>query len=270
VPTDQGDCGNTPYARRSDHRTKRNRRSHQGHQCRALTISCSKPIDFNELLARTRSLIKLKQYTDEMENAEAVLFSLALSIEARDPYTRGDCERLSAMSARLAERMSPPEEHIKALRRAGVGHDIGKVVVPDSILLKPAALSPEEMDVMRKHPVVGQRICAPLKILSLVLPIIGHHHERYDGSGYPDHLHGAEIPLTARILQLADVYDALTTDRPCRKADQPNVALAIMNDEAKRGWWDRELLAEFREMIRSGYPPDADHTFALLMRSSPA
>jgi HD-GYP domain-containing protein (c-di-GMP phosphodiesterase class II) len=171
VPTDQGDCGNTPYARRSDHRTKRNRRSHQGHQCRALTISCSKPIDFNELLARTRSLIKLKQYTDEMENAEAVLFSLALSIEARDPYTRGHCERLSAMSARLAERMSPPEEHIKALRRAGVGHDIGKVVVPDSILLKPAALSPEEMDVMRKHPVVGQRICAPLKILRLVLPI---------------------------------------------------------------------------------------------------
>jgi putative two-component system response regulator len=230
----------------------------------------SKPIDFNELLARTRSLIKLKQYTDEMENAEAVLFSLALSIEARDPYTRGHCERLSSMSARLAERIRLPEEHIKALRRAGVVHDIGKVVVPDSILLKTTPLSSDEMEVMRKHPIVGERICAPLKILRLVLPIIRHHHERYDGSGYPDHLHGAEIPLTARILQLADVYDALTTDRPYRKADQPSVALAIMNDEAKRGWWDGQLLAEFREMIRSGYPPDAGHTLVLPMRSSPA
>jgi putative two-component system response regulator len=230
----------------------------------------SKPIDLNELLARTRSLIRLKQYTDEMEHAETVLLSLALSIEARDHYTRGHCERLSEMSARLGERLGIPDEHIKALRRAGVVHDIGKVVVPDAILLKPGPLSAEEMEVMRKHPIVGERICAPLRIFRLVLPIIRHHHERYDGSGYPDHLSATEIPLTARILQLADVYDALTSDRPYRKADKPDVALEIMTEEAKEGWWDRDLFDAFRQMVRHGYPPDADHHQGLPIRSSPA
>src|SRR5277367_2471975 len=132
----------------------------------------SKPIDLNELLARTRSLLRLKQYTDELENAEGVLFSLARSIEARDPYTRGHCERLADLSARLGERLGLPEDDIKALRRAGIVHDIGKVTVPDSILLKPGPLSEEETEMMRKHPVVGERICAPLRTFRLVLPII--------------------------------------------------------------------------------------------------
>ncbi|HKN62575.1 MAG TPA: HD domain-containing phosphohydrolase [Candidatus Acidoferrales bacterium] len=230
----------------------------------------SKPIDFNELLARTRSLIKLKHYTDELENAESVLFSLALSIEARDPYTRGHCDRLSEMSASLGERLGIPEEDVIALRRAGIVHDVGKVAVPDSILLKPGPLSPEEIEVMRKHPVIGEQICEPLKTFRLVLPIIRHHHERHDGSGYPDHLRGSEIPLTARILQLADVYDALTTDRPYRKADTSDVALAIMHEEASRGWWDRDLLEAFRTMIRDTYASGADHHSRLRTRSSPA
>ena len=212
----------------------------------------SKPFDFNELLARARSLLRLKQFTDELENAEAVLFSLAHSIEARDPYTRGHCERLAGMSARLGETLGLPEEYIKALRRAGIVHDIGKVVVPDAILLKPGPLSEDEVEVMRKHPVVGERICAPLRTFHLVLPIIRHHHERHDGSGYPDGLCGAEIPLTAGILQLADVYDALTTDRPYRSAASSEVALDKMEEEAARGWWNRDLFATFREMVRSG------------------
>jgi putative two-component system response regulator len=210
----------------------------------------SKPIDLNELLARTRSLLRLKQYTDELENAEAVLFSLAHSIEARDPYTHGHCERLAEMSARMGERLGVPEEQIKALRRAGVVHDIGKVAVPDSILLKPGPLTADETKVMQKHPVVGERICAPLKTFRLVLPIIRHHHEKHDGTGYPDGLSGEEIPLTARILQLSDVYDALTTDRPYKVAFTPEVALDLMGEEAERGWWDRELFEAFREMIR--------------------
>jgi putative two-component system response regulator len=230
----------------------------------------SKPIDFNELLARTRSLIRLKHYTDELENAEAVLFSLALSIEARDPYTAGHCDRLSEMSARLGERLGIPEDDVKALRRAGVVHDIGKVAVPDSILLKPGPLSADETELMRKHPVVGEKICAPLKTFKLVLPIIRHHHERRDGSGYPDHLRLDEIPLTARILQLADVYDALTTDRPYRKADNSEVALEIMSEEAARGWLDRALLQVFSAMIREGYPAAADDHSRLRSRSSPA
>ncbi len=213
----------------------------------------SKPIDFNELLARTRSLLRLKQFTDELENAESVLFSLAHSIEARDPYTRGHCDRLAEASARLGENLGLPEEYIKALRRAGIVHDIGKVVVPDAILLKPGPLSKTEIEVMRKHPIIGERICAPLRTFRLVLPIIRHHHERHDGSGYPDGLHGAEIPLTAAILQLADVYDALTTDRPYRAAISREVALDTMEKEAIRGWWDRDLFAAFREMVHNGH-----------------
>jgi len=214
----------------------------------------SKPIDFNELLARTRSLLRLKQFTDELENAEGVLFSLAESIEARDPYTRGHCERLAKMSARLGEIRGLPEEDIKALRWAGIVHDIGKVAVPDAILLKPGPLSAEETEIMRRHPVVGERICAPLRTFRLVLPIIRHHHERHDGSGYPDGLRGAQIPVTAAILQLADVYDALTTDRPYRTASPPEVALQIMNEECERGWWNRELLDAFTIMIGNGHP----------------
>lgn len=211
----------------------------------------SKPIDINELMARTHSLLRLKQFTDELEHAEVVLFSLARSIEARDPYTSGHCERLAEASSRLGERLGLPEEDIKALRRAGIVHDIGKVVVPDAILLKPGPLSAEETDIMRKHPVVGETICAPLRTFRLVLPIIRHHHERHDGSGYPDGLRGSEIPATAAILQLADVYDALTTDRPYRTASNSDVALKIMYEECGRGWWNRNLLDAFQEMIGS-------------------
>lgn len=212
----------------------------------------SKPLDLNELLARAHSLLRLKQFTDELENAEAVLFTLAESIEARDPYTRGHCERLAEMSTRLGTRLGIPEEHVKALGWAGIVHDIGKVVVPDAILLKPGPLTAEEMAMMRKHAVVGERICAPLRSFRLVNPIIRHHHEKRDGSGYPDGLRFEEIPLTARILQLADVYDALTTDRPYRTAVPSEEALRIMDEEAKLGWWDQDLFDKFREMIREG------------------
>ena len=214
----------------------------------------SKPLDFSELLARARSLLRLKQYTDELENAETVVFTLAQSIEARDPYTHGHCERLAQMSSRLGERLGIAEENIKALRWAGIVHDVGKVAVPDSILLKPGPLTPEEISVMRKHAEVGERICAPLRSFRLVLPIIRHHHEKRDGSGYPDGLKGEAIPLTARILQLADVYDALTTDRPYRTAVPSEAALAMMDEEATLGWWDRELFSSFRDMIRESRP----------------
>ena len=210
----------------------------------------SKPIDFNELLARARSLLRLKQFTDELENAENVLFSLAYSIEARDPYTRGHCERLSEMSAQLGKNVGLPDEYIKALRRAGIVHDIGKVAVPDAILLKAGPLSKGELQVMQMHPIIGERICAPLRTFRLVLPVIRHHHEKHDGSGYPDRLRGTEIPLTAAILQLVDVYDALTTDRPYRAAIPRDLALHTMEQEASRGWWDRDLFVAFSGMIR--------------------
>src|ERR1700693_3050254 len=198
----------------------------------------TRPVDRTELLARVRSLLKLKQRTDELERAESVLFSLARSIEGKDPYTHGHCERLSEYSARLGEQLGLSEDQITALRRGGVVHDVGKIAVPDAILLKPGRLTPDEWTIIREHSAVGERICAPLKSFRFVLPIIRHHHEKLDGSGYPDGLRGDAIPITARVLQIVDVYDALTTDRPYKKAFSITDALQTMKEEVAKGWWD--------------------------------
>src|SRR5437899_11769360 len=210
----------------------------------------NKPVNKHELLARVYSLLRLKQFTDELDNAETVLFALALSIEAKDPYTEGHCDRLSLSSEALAKRLSLTEEECIALRRGGVIHDIGKVAVPDQILLKPGPLTADERKVMERHTVVGAGICSPLKSFRSVLPIIRYHHEKMDGSGYPDGLKGDAIPLTARILQIVDIYDALTTDRPYRKAMAPERAFALMREEVKKGWWDGALVDEWEAMLQ--------------------
>jgi putative two-component system response regulator len=212
----------------------------------------TRPVDRTELLARVRSLLKLKLRTDELERAEAVLFTLARSIEGKDPYTHGHCERLADFSARLGEHLGLPEEQIIALRRGGVVHDIGKIAVPDAILLKPGRLSEDEWKLIREHPVVGERICAPLKSFRTVLPIIRHHHERFDGSGYPDGLRGESIPITARVLQIVDVYDALTTERPYKHAFSITEALQTMKEEVSRGWWDPVIFDQFERLARDG------------------
>jgi putative two-component system response regulator len=209
----------------------------------------SKPINKQELLARVHSLVRMKGFTDELENAENVLFSLAKSIEAKDPYTEGHCGRLSDYAEALAEHLGLPEELCVALRRAGIVHDIGKVAVPDNILLKSSPLTDEEWILIKQHPVVGERICLPLKSFRLVLPVIRHHHEKLDGSGYPDGLKGEQIPLTAKILQVTDIYDALTTDRSYRKAMLPQVAFELMREEVRRGWWDGSLVDEFEALL---------------------
>jgi putative two-component system response regulator len=213
----------------------------------------SKPINKMELLARVQSLVRMKGFTDELENAESVLFSLAKSIEAKDPYTEGHCGRLSDYGEALAEHLALPEEFCVALRRAGIVHDIGKVAVPDHILLKTNPLNDAEWKIMKQHPVVGERICFPLKSFHLVLPIIRHHHEKLDGSGYPDGLKGEQIPITAKILQVTDIYDALTTDRPYRKAMSSEAAFEVMREEVRRGWWDADLVDEFEALlVRNG------------------
>ncbi len=212
----------------------------------------TRPVDRTELLARVRSLLKLKHRTDELERAESVLFSLARSIEGKDPYTHGHCERLSKYSALLGERLKLSEDQLIALRRAGVVHDVGKIAVPDAILLKPGRLSGEEWKVIREHPVVGERICAPLKSFHLVLPIIRHHHEKLDGSGYPDGLLREAIPVTARVLQIVDVYDALTTVRPYKRAFSITDALQTMKQEVAKGWWDAQIFDQFERLVSSG------------------
>ena len=212
----------------------------------------SRPVDRTELLARVSSLLKLKMRTDELERAESVLFSLARSIEGKDPYTHGHCERLAEYSARLGQHLRLSEEQIIALRRAGVVHDIGKIAVPDAILLKPSSLTPDEWKLIREHSVVGERICAPLKSFRFVLPIIRHHHEKLDGSGYPDGLRGDAIPITARVMQIVDVYDALTTDRSYKKAFSITDALQTMKQEVAKGWWDPHIFDQFERLVRSG------------------
>jgi putative two-component system response regulator len=212
----------------------------------------TRPVDRTELLARVRSLLTLKHRTDELERAESVLFSLARSIEGKDPYTHGHCERLSDYSASLGEHLGLVEDEITALRRAGIVHDIGKVAVPDAILLKPSRLTGEEWKLIKEHPAVGERICAPLKSFRLVLPIIRHHHEKLDGTGYPDGLRGEAIPITARVLQIVDVYDALTTERPYKKAFTIVDALQTMKEEVAKGWWDPRIFGEFERLVTSG------------------
>jgi putative two-component system response regulator len=209
----------------------------------------NKPVNKHELLARIHSLLRLKSFTDELENAETVLFSLATSIEVKDPYTEGHCERLSEYSVTLGRQIGLSDELQVALRRGGIVHDIGKVAVPEHILLKPGPLTEDEWKIMKQHPLVGEKICRPLKTFRHVLPIIRHHHEKLNGSGYPDGLKGEEIPITARVLQTVDIYDALTTNRPYRKALSPEEAIARIRQEVQRGWWDGSLVGQLEALV---------------------
>jgi putative two-component system response regulator len=186
-----------------------------------------------------------------------VLFSLALSIEAKDPYTAGHCDRLSKHSVTLEKKLGLPEELLLALHRGGLVHDIGKLALPESILLKPGPLTPEERKIMEQHTIVGERICAPLRSFRHVLPIIRHHHEKLGGSGYPDGLKGDQIPLTARILQITDIHDALITDRPYRKALPLEQAFTIMREEMNCGWWDNSILEEFEAIVYACEPMES-------------
>jgi putative two-component system response regulator len=209
----------------------------------------SKPISPEELFARVSSLLKLKEFTDELETAESVLCTLGLSVESRDPYTEGHCERLARDAEGLGSYLGLDQECLVALRRGGYLHDLGKIAVPDEILKKGSNLSPAEWEVMKKHPVTGEAICRPLKSLRLVLPIIRHHHEHSDGSGYPDGLKEGQIPLLPRILQVVDVYDALRTARPYKPALSHDQASLTMREEARSGLWDGELVSEYFSML---------------------
>jgi putative two-component system response regulator len=209
----------------------------------------TKPISSEELFARVGSLLKLKEFTDELETADSVLCTLGLSVEARDPYTEGHCERLARYAEDLGRFLGLEEESIIALGRGGYLHDLGKIGVPDEILKKGSNLTPAEWEIMKRHPATGEAICRPLKSLRLVLPIIRHHHEHSDGSGYPDGLREGEIPLLPRILQVVDIYDALRTARPYKPALGHEQAVTTMRAEARSGLWDEELVAEFFSML---------------------
>ncbi|MFB3778946.1 MAG: HD-GYP domain-containing protein [Bryobacteraceae bacterium] len=214
-----------------------------------------KPLHPAVVRTRIRALLRSKSAIDSLEEAESILFALAQAVEHRDVYTAGHCHRLSCYSVSLGMGLGLPRPQLLALHRGGFLHDLGKIGVPDAILHKKGRLTEEEWAIMRTHPVRGENICRPMKSLQNVLPVIRSHHERWDGGGYPDGLRGSEIPLVARILQIADIYDALTTARPYKAAFSPERALGVLEKEASLGWRDPELVDMFRALHRQGRVP---------------
>ena len=203
--------------------------------------SLSEPIWHPASLNRIQGILALKRFVDA--ETESALISSAISLE--DHFLcgkEGHCQRVSDYAVRLGRRVGMPDEQLDALRVAAVLHDIGKICIPAGILNKPGPLTEKEQVLVRTHPAAGEEICSPLKSLRPVLPIIRHHHERMDGSGYPDGLAGEEIPLAARVLQVADIYDALTSDRPYRETLTSTEALRIINEETEKGWRDENLV----------------------------
>lgn len=221
----------------------------------------SKPFDKEELQARVRSLVRAKRYTDQLDSAEAIIMSLACTIEARDAYTQGHCERLAQYAMALGSQVRLTIEEVSALRRGAFLHDIGKIGIPDTVLLKQDRLTPTEYELMKQHPVIGDRLCGKLQSLDLVRPIVRHHHERLDGTGYPDGLRGQDVPLLAQIVSIVDAYDAITTDRPYRVARSPEEAYRELLREASRGWRDADLVDILSNLGRSGALSGMSHPY---------
>jgi putative two-component system response regulator len=208
----------------------------------------NKPIDHEELQTRVRSLMRLKRLTDDLESAEALFLTLGRIIEARDPCTEGHCERLTDYATALGRRLHLDEADLIALHRGAYLHDVGKIAIPDRVLLKKGRLTRKEYALMKQHPVIGDDLCRTVGSFDAVRPIVRHHHERLDGRGYPDGLAGNRIPLLAQIVSIVDVFDALTTHRPYRKALSTATAYQMMRDDARGGWCRQELLETFIEL----------------------
>jgi putative two-component system response regulator len=221
----------------------------------------SKPFDQLELSARVKSLVRQKRLNEDLDHAEQVLFSIARTVESRDPNTGDHCERLVEQGRVFGEFLGLPRVAIRDLMWGGYLHDIGKVGIPDAILLKPGRFDPEERQLMETHVLIGEKICAPLRTMRGVVPIIRHHHERWNGSGYPDGLVGEEIPYLAQVFQIIDIYDALTSERPYKRAFSTVEALTIIDEETTKGWRNPELVAKFKEFIHSLEPAHPRPTF---------
>jgi len=215
----------------------------------------SKPLHPQELRVRVRSLSRFKRLIDELDSAEAAFVTLALTIEARDPSTKGHCERLARHAVRLGQALALDVEDLQALHRGGYLHDVGKIGVPDAVLLKPGPLTAEEVALMRRHPEIGDSLCAPLQSLRRVRPLVLYHHERIDGSGYPFGLRGDDVPVLAQIVSIVDVFDALTSSRPYRKALPAKEAGSYLMRQARAGKFSRSHVEAFLDTIDAEQMP---------------
>lgn len=209
----------------------------------------TKPFDHLELSARVKSLIRQKRLNEDLDHAEKVLFSIAKTVESRDPNTGDHCERLVNCGEQFGEYLELPRHQIRDIMWGAYLHDIGKVGIPDSVLLKKGRLTEEEWIIMRQHVTIGEKICKPLRTMRGVIPIIRHHHERWDGSGYPDGLVAEAIPYLAQVFQIIDIYDALRSERPYKKAFSAEKALDIMQQETDQGWRNPKLMQQFSDFI---------------------
>ena len=214
-----------------------------------VTDFLAKPFAPDELLPRVRSLVLLKQFAEEHDHAESIIATLARTNDARDTYTAGHSARVARYAELIARRLDLEDTLILELQRGALFHDLGKIAVPDAVLMKAGPLSAEERIVIQKHPVVGGELLAPMKTMAKSIPIVRHHHEKLDGSGYPDGLSGADLPLAVRIVTVADIFDALTTKRVYREALSLETTYEIFEDEVRKGWWDGEVLRELQAAL---------------------
>lgn len=225
----------------------------RSHRLRAADLGAddfiAKPIDVLELRTRVRAILRFKAYLDEYERVEGVLLSLARIVESRDPDTGDHCERIARNSNLVGTELGLAERDLRALHLAAHLHDIGKIAIPDSILLKHGPLNAAERRAVEVHPEIGERILVPLRSVRDVVPLVRHHHERLNGSGYPDGLRSADIPQSVRVLSVCDVFDALTSRRPYREPLPAEQALAILDAEVAKGYWDAEVVAALRRVL---------------------
>jgi putative two-component system response regulator len=210
----------------------------------------TKPINFLELKTRVASLLRVKRITDELESAEKIIFTLAGVVEARDQYTMEHCRRMAYYGRMLAEKLDMDAQQIQTIQHGAYLHDIGKIAIADNILMKKSKLDEQEFSQIKQHTVIGEKICQPLRTLKPVLPIIRSHHERFDGSGYPDGLKGEHIPQIAQVIALVDCYDAMTTTRPYREALTQSTVIDIFEQDTKNGLWEPKVAAAFIDLIK--------------------
>jgi putative two-component system response regulator len=194
----------------------------------------------------------LKRYTDDLDSAASLVIALALLVEARDGNTEGHCHRMANYATALGRALDLGEADLQALHRGGFLHDIGMLAIPDAVLKKQGPLDPDEFELMKTHTTVGDSLCSTLRSLEPVRPIIRHHHERLDGSGYPDGLTGDDVPLIAQIIGVVDVYDAVTTRRPYQGPHSSQEAIDILRGQVVRGWRRKDLIDVFADLVERG------------------
>jgi putative two-component system response regulator len=219
----------------------------------------TKPVDTRELLARVGALTRQKRYTDDLDSAAAIITTLEVMIESRDGYREGHCHRMANYATALGRALGLGADDLQSLHRGGFLHDIGMLAIPVDVLRKSGPLDPFEVALVQSHPILGDELCRPLRSLQSVRPIVRHHHERLDGSGYPDGLRGQEISLLAQIIGVVDVYDAVTSQRPYQQVRPATDGIELLRDEVGRGWRDREIVEELATVIQNRQP----HTFPM-------